>query len=265
MSAGEGGVVRVERDGGVAVVTLNRPEKKNAIDLEMVAALREAFAELAGDDELAAVILTGGPKVFAAGADIGQLKARGQADALAGINSRLFEEVAAFPLPTIAALEGWVLGGGCELALACDLRVAGEGAKLGQPEAGLGILPAAGALYRLPRAVGLAKAKELVFTAAIVGAADALAMGLVNRLAPDGEALEGARALAGQIAKQDRLALRLAKSMFRALNPASPGVDFESIAQALCFESPEKHRRMQAFLDRKAAKKAAKADAKEAS
>ena len=248
--------VRVERRDGVGILTLDRPEKKNAIDLQMVQELRAGLTELAADPDVAALVITGGPDCFAAGADIGQLKERGQADALAGINSRLFAEVEAFPLPTIAAVEGWALGGGCELALACDMRVAGLSAKLGQPEVGLGILPAAGGLYRLPRIVGLAKAKELVFTAAILDAEEAQAIGLVNQVATAGEALEAALDMAGKVARQDRLALRLAKTMFRALNPSQTGVDFESVAQALCFESPEKHARMQAFLDKRAARKA---------
>lgn len=247
--------VRVERRDGVGILTLDRPEKKNAIDLQMIQELRAGLLELAADDGVSALVITGGPTCFAAGADIAQLKERRQADALAGINSSLFAEVEAFPLPTIAAVEGWALGGGCELALACDMRVAGLGAKLGQPEVGLGILPAAGGLYRLPRVVGLAKAKELVFTAAILDAEEAHAIGLVNQVATAGEALEAALEMARKVARQDRLALRLAKTMFRALNPAQPGVDFESVAQALCFESPEKHARMQAFLDKRAARR----------
>lgn len=255
--------IEVERRGPVAVLSLARPEVKNAINLEMIEDVRAALRTLAGDEEISALVLTGKGPTFASGADIAELKARGREDALAGINSTLFAEVEAFPLPTVAAVEGWCLGGGLELALACDVRVASRGAKLGSPEVGLGIIPAAGALYRLPRVVGLSRAKELVFTARIVDAEEAHELGLVDDLAEEGAALDVALELAGKIAKQDRLALRLAKLALRSMNPPMPGMGMENMAQAVCFESAEKHRRMQAFLDRKA-KKAAEKAAKEA-
>src|SRR5690606_24482578 len=139
--------------------TLNAPERRNAIDLEMVRSMHADLNQLALDEELAALVVTGaGDKAFAAGADIAQLRERTAVDALAAINSTLFRRVEEFPVPVVAAIRGWCLGGGCELACACDLRVAGESARLGQPEVSLGIIPAAGGTYRLPRLVGLGRA-----------------------------------------------------------------------------------------------------------
>ncbi len=244
--------LKLEHRDQIAILTLARPGKRNAIDLQLVGELREALRELSGKDGLAALVLTGEGPAFASGADIFQLKERGREDALAGINSSLFAEVEAFPVPVVAAIEGYALGGGLELALACDLRVAAHGSKLGQPEVSLGIVPGAGAMYRLPRVVGLAKAKELVYTARILEAEAAFEIGLVDHLVPQGEALAKAVELATEISRQDGLAVRLSKQVFRALHPASPGL--EALAQAICFESEEKHRRMQAFLDRKVKK-----------
>src|SRR5690606_20799490 len=167
----------------IAVVTLNAEERRNAIDLEMVQSLHARLDELLGHEELAAVVLIGaGEKAFAAGADIAQLAERSARDALRSINSALFKRVEDFPVPVIAAIRGFCLGGGCELAIACDLRVAGRSARLGQPEVGLGIIPAAGGTYRLPRLVGLGRARELVYTGRILDAEEAERIGLVNRV-----------------------------------------------------------------------------------
>ena len=246
--------ILVERRDAVAVLTLNAPERRNAIDLEMVQGLHAALDDLRGDDDVVAVVLTGaGEKAFAAGADIAQLKERAARDALAAINSALFAKVEEFPVPVIAAIRGFCLGGGCELAIACDLRVAGAGAKLGQPEVSLGIIPAAGATYRLPRLVGLGKARELVYTGRILDAAEAERIGLVERVVPDGEVLDAALALAGEIAKNGPLAVRLAKQSMNALARPNQAIasTLESALQAVLFESADKHARMQAFLDRK--------------
>ena len=250
--------VRVEVEGGVALVVIDRAEARNAIDKQTTLELRAALEDLAGKEDVLALILTGaGGKAFVSGADIGELKARRKADALRGINSSLFRFLEDFPRPTIAAIEGYALGGGCEIAMACDLRVAGESAKLGQPEAGLGILAAAGGTYRLPRLVGIARAKELLFTGAVLTAREALAIGLLNRVVPDGDAVKESRALAAKILEQSPLAVRLAKLAVNAW--AKGGMDAwratEDIAQAVLFEDEEKERRMSAFLSKKATKK----------
>ncbi|HKB06941.1 MAG TPA: enoyl-CoA hydratase-related protein [Candidatus Polarisedimenticolia bacterium] len=236
---------------GIAVITLNRPEARNAINLEVVDELRAALDRLARDGTTRALILTGAGKVsFASGADIRELRERCAADALRGINSSLFLEVERFPLPTIAAVNGYALGGGCELALACDLRIAAESAHFGQPEVGLGIIPAAGATYRLPRIVGAGRARELILTGRIIDADEALQIGLVNRVVPDDRVLEEARSTALLIARKGPLALRAAKLALQAsLYGPDAGHDAERLAQAILFESDDKREGTTAFLE----------------
>jgi len=239
---------------GIALLTLNRPEARNAIDLAMIGEIRRALAELGVRDDVACLILTGaGDKAFAAGADIAQLRGRKGPDALKAINAALFQEVEEFPFPTIAAIRGYALGGGLELALACDLRVAGEGAKVGQPEVGLGIIPAAGATRRLRHLVGLGRARELIFTGRVIGAEEALQMGLVNRVVPDDQVVTAAEELGREIARNGPLAVRLAKLALNAGLEASGRVHnaIENLAQAMCFESQDKIDRMTAFLEKK--------------
>lgn len=242
-----------EPAAGVALLTFDRPEVRNALDRSMVDEIRAALGLLGSRDDPPALIFTGSEKAFVSGADIAQLRERGRLDALRRINSDLFAEIERYPGPTIAAIRGFALGGGCELALACDLRVAGQGARIGQPEVGLGIIPGAGATYRLPRLVGLGRARELIFTGRILRAGEALAIGLVEQVVPDDEVLAAARALAERIAANSALAVRLAK---QALNQSTgfaveTGQALESALQAVLFEDAEKHRRMTAFLEKK--------------
>ncbi len=246
--------ILIEKRGEIAILTLNAPEKRNAIDMEMVNGLHAALDELLAADDVSVLVLIGaGDRAFAAGADIAQLKERKGPDALAAINSAIFKRIDDFPVPSIAAIKGFALGGGCELAIACDLRVAGTSAKMGQPEVGLGIIPAAGGTYRLPRLVGLGKARELIYTGRIIDAQECLRIGLVNDVVDDDKVLARALEIAGEIASRGRLAVRLAKATMNALS--RPGeaaaVSMESIAQSILFDSEDKHARMQAFLDRK--------------
>ncbi len=246
---------------GVAHVVLNRPEVRNAIDQGMIDDLHACLDDLAVRSDLQVLILSGaGGKAFAAGADIGQLRERKSPEALLAINARLFQKLEEFPLPTIAAITGYALGGGCELAMACDLRIVGESSRLGQPEVGLGIIPAAGGTQRLPRLVGLGKAKELIYTGTIVEAAEALRIGLVNEVVGDDQVLAAAAAMAAQIARQGTLALRLAKVALNASSRTGQDTGFlvEQLAQAVLFESEDKHARMTDFLERKAARKKSK-------
>jgi enoyl-CoA hydratase len=242
---------------GVADVVLNRPEVRNAIDKAMIDDLHRALDDLGARDDVAAVVLSGaGGKAFAGGADIGQLRARKSAEALMAINARLFHRLEEFPLPTVAAITGYALGGGCELAMACDVRVAGKSAKLGQPEVALGIIPAAGGTQRLPRLVGLGRAKELIFTGRIVDAAEAERIGLVNFVVDDDQVLARAHALAADVAKQGRMAVRLAKVALNASSRTGQDAGFviEQVAQAVLFDSADKDARMRAFLEKKKGK-----------
>lgn len=239
---------------GVALLTINRPEVRNALNQTMVDEIGAALKSLEGRDDIRTLIFTGaGEKAFLGGADIAELKARDAAAARKRINTNLFAQIERFPMPTIAAVRGFALGGGCELALACDLRICGQGAKFGQPEVALGIIPGAGATYRLPRVVGHALAKELILTGRIFAADEALAMGLVSKVVADEAVLESAYDLAAEINKNGALAVRMAKEALNAsgLNSLEEDQLRESEMQAVLFEDEDKHQRMQAFLDRK--------------
>jgi enoyl-CoA hydratase len=207
--------LRITASADRVEVILDRPETRNAISRAMVAELHTVCADLEADPRI--LILAGSTEVFASGADIAELRDRTAADALAGINSRVFDRIARLPMPVIAAIDGWALGGGAELAYAADIRIAGEGLKIGNPETGLGIIAAAGATWRLPAIVG--------------------------------PALAAAHQIADRIARNDPLATRLTKAALAAPRDAHPAIDDQT--QALLFESPEKHRRMTEFLDRK--------------
>ncbi|MCC6572983.1 MAG: enoyl-CoA hydratase/isomerase family protein [Planctomycetes bacterium] len=246
-------LIDLERDKEeprLAVVTLKRPEVKNAINKAMVAELTQAFDEL---KDVGCVIITGDGGDFAAGADIAELRERKALESLAAINSALFAKIEAFAAPVIAAVRGFALGGGCELSLACDIRVAADNAQFGQPEVNLGIIPAAGGTQRLPRIVGLGRAKELVLTGAIIDAQEAYRIGLVNKIVPDADLNATARKMALGILKKGPMAIRMAKAALNqsARMPLDSGLAFESTAQALLFESEDKMKRMTDFLEKK--------------
>ena len=242
--------LRIAASEGIVTLTLDRPEARNAINLQVVDEMHAVLAVLSRDPATRVLILTGaGTTAFASGADIRELRERRAPDALRGINSTLFRAVERFPLPTIAAVRGYALGGGCELALACDLRVASETARFGQPEVGLGIIPAAGATYRLPRLVGAGRARELILTGRIIDADEALAIGLVNRVTPDARVLDEARSIALVMAGKGPLALRAAKlALTASLYGPDAGQAAENLAQAILFESADKREGMTAFL-----------------
>jgi len=246
--------IRVTVEGGIAHIVLDRPEVRNAIDQAMIDDLHAALGTLERDESVNVLVLSGeGGKAFAAGADIAQLRARKSREALLAINARLFQRLEEFPQPTIAAITGFCLGGGCELAMACDVRVAGRSSKLGQPEVALGIIPAAGGTQRLPRLVGLGRAKELIFTGRTIDAEEAWRIGLVNHVVDDHAVLDKAAEIAAEIAKQGRLALRLAKVALNASSRTGQDAGFlvEQVAQAVLFDSADKEARMKTFLERR--------------
>jgi len=235
-----------ERDDRV-VATLDRPEKRNAIDQETIDALHELCAVLEASPRT--LIVTGSDGVFAAGADIAQLRDRTADDARRGINAMAFIRVRELPMPVIAAIDGYALGGGAELAYAADIRIATPSLRIGNPETGLGIIAAAGATWRLPEIVGDARASELLLTGRALDAEEALRWGLVSSLHPSDELLPAAHAIADRIAANDPMATQHTKRALRTPRAQHPAIELE--LQAELFESPEKHRRMTAFLERK--------------
>jgi enoyl-CoA hydratase/carnithine racemase len=238
----------IEERSDRVVVTLDRPAKRNAIDAEMVAELHQVCAALEAQPRL--LLITGGEAgLFAGGADVAQLRDRDRMAALAGINVAIFERIRRLPMPTLAAVDGPALGGGAELAYACDLRICTARAFFGQPEVRLGIVAGAGAMYRLPALVGETMAKELLFTGRRVPAAEALAIRLVNRVvAEPTELLHTAHALLDEIAAGSALAVRLTKL---AMDAPDAHPIAELLAQAVLFEDDEKRARMDAFLTRR--------------
>ena len=246
--------IRVDISESIATLTIDRPSVKNALNLETVNECHAALAGLAADAEAGVLIITGaGESSFVSGADINDIRARGLEDGLAAINSSLFAAVEKFPRPTIAAVNGYALGGGCELALACDIRLAADTARFGQPELGLGIIPGAGATQRLPRIVGMGWAKHLVLTGEIIDAKQAFSIGLVTAVMPASQLAVRARELAKKILRQGPLAARLAKL---ALNAAArvdldSGLLVETLAQAICYDSEDKQEGTAAFLEKR--------------
>lgn len=242
-------------EGHSLVVTINRPEVRNALAPQTLAELSRVASEAAADPGVRAVIFTGGgEKAFASGADIRALRERTTLDNLVSAPQESFQVIAELPKPTIAAVNGYALGGGCELAMACDIRIAADTARFGLPEVGLGIMPGAGGTQRLARLVGLGKAKELIFTGAIIEAEEALRIGLVNRVVPAGELLAAALAMAEQIASRAPISIRLAKA---ALNLGAnvdirSGLAFECLAQAILFGTQDKLEGTAAFLEKRA-------------
>jgi enoyl-CoA hydratase len=246
--------IRLDVSESIATLTIDRPAVKNALDLETVQECRHALDSLASSGEAGVLIVTGaGESSFVSGADINDIRARGRDEGLAAINSSLFAQIERFPRPTIAAINGYALGGGCELALACDIRIAADSAKFGQPELGLGIIPGAGATQRLPRIVGLGWAKHLVLTGDIIDARQALEIGLVTMIAPGGQLHLRARELAKKVLRQGPLAARLAKLTLNASARVDldSGLLIETLAQAICYTSDDKREGTTAFLEKR--------------
>lgn len=250
--------VRTEVTGAVATVTIDRQKKLNALNRQVVEEIGVAFARLREDESVRGVVLTGaGDRAFAAGADIGVLA---QMDPLSGAEvsregQSVFRGIETFPKPVVAAVNGYALGGGCELALACHLRVAGERAKFGLPEVGLGIIPGYGGTVRLARLVGLGRAMEMVLTGDPVDARRAAEIGLANLVVPDDELPERARALVERIARNGPVALEMAlKSMVAAAeNTMEHALSLESSLFGLLASTGDMKEGMAAFLEKRRA------------
>lgn len=240
-------------EGRVATLTVNRPDVRNALDTETVQEFHRALDEVRLARSTVLIVTGAGDKAFVSGADINAIRQRTRDDALASINSRLMSAIESHDAVSIAAVNGYALGGGCEVALACDLRIAAENAVFGLPEPTLGIIPGAGGTQRLPRIVGLGRAKEMILTGARWDAARALEAGLVSRVVPLPELMPAARALADQVLALGPLAVKLAKAALNASSqmPLSAGLAFESTAQAITFESDDKMEGTTAFLEKR--------------
>lgn len=241
--------VVTERRPGVLLVGIDRPEKRNALDEATVDRLHDVLDEAARGEPAVLVLHSTTPGMFVAGADIGELLRRDADDALRAINAGVFERLEAYRWPAVAAVDGAALGGGCELALACDLRVASPRARFAQPELNLGILAGAGGNWRLAQVVGLPTARRMLYTGAVLDAEAALGAGLVESLHEPDDLLDAAVALAGVIGERSWRALELTKLALRQHRPAT--TLFDVAAQALLFESDDKRDRMTAFLDRR--------------
>jgi enoyl-CoA hydratase len=248
--------VRCEIEGDIAVVTIDNQPALNALNAPTLTQLDQTFDELAGNKNVRGVILTGGgEKAFVAGADISEfLKVKGnEAIAFMSRGQRIFDKIEAFDRPVIAAINGFALGGGNELALCCDIRIAAENAVFGQPEVNLGILPGYGGTQRLPRRIGPGKAKEIIFADERVNAQEALRIGLVERVVARGQALDEAKKLLRKILSKGPVAVRMAK---KAINEGltlslREGLDLEARCSGVCFGTEDKDEGAHAFLGKR--------------
>ena len=246
--------VLVERpEDGVVLVRINRPDARNALNMATRKALAEAFVALHDDETARAVVLTGNDQAFAAGADLKEFIDADAVEIMRRRSERYFQAVARTPQPVIAAVSGYALGGGLELAMTCDVIVAGEGAQLGQPEVRVGIMPGAGGTQRLTRAVGKFQAMRLCLTGRPVGAAEALQIGLVSQVVPDGEVEASAVKMAKDIARLPPLAVMSIKEAVLASEDTGldAGLMLERKAFQLLFASQDKREGMAAFFDKR--------------
>lgn len=246
-------LVTQEPEAKIAVVALNRPQALNALNFELMTELVTAFRGFAKDDSVNAVVLTGNDKAFAAGADIKEMATATSAEMLTKGYLEMWDELQAFKKPIVAAVSGYCLGGGAELAMVCDLIIASETAKFGQPEINIGVIPGAGGTQRLTRAVGKVKAMELILTGRQFNAEEALSMGLINKIAPLTSYLAEAKQLATDIASKPPIAVRLAKeAVLRAASTnLSDDVEFERRLFALLFATDDMREGMNAFVEKR--------------
>jgi enoyl-CoA hydratase len=244
----------LEKEDGIGILTMNRPEALNALNMDVLKDLKQAVADIAADDEIKALIITGAGKAFVAGADIKAMQPLNpvQARNFGIFGHTILRDIEKLEIPVIAAINGFALGGGCELAMAADIRLASEKAKFGQPEVGLGITPGFGGTQRLPRIVGEGIARELIFTADVIDAQEAYRVGLVNHVYPADTLLDEARKMAVKIAKKAPVAVKLSKA---AINRGmqvdiDTALNVEADLFSICFATRDQKSGMEAFLNK---------------
>jgi len=248
-------LIEISKKDHVATLTLNRPEALNALNSELLATLSTTITEMEQDDDVYVIILTGAGRSFVAGADISEMRDYNAVEgkAFGALGNNVFYRLENMTKPVIAAVNGFALGGGCELAMSCDIRLASEKAKFGQPEVGLGIIPGFGGTQRLPRLIGMSSAMELFFTNRVIGADEAKSLGLVTAVYPAEELLAKAEELAATIAAQPQVSIRQAKQSVRRgmQTDMTTGIAFEAEAFGLCFATEDQKDSMTAFLEKR--------------
>ncbi len=247
----------IRKEDNVCIVTINNPQSMNSLNSEVLSELDKVFTNIEEDHSIDVVILTGEGRAFVAGADISQMSTMNAAEGkdFGEQGSKLFRKIELLPKPVIAAINGFALGGGCELALACDIRISSSKAKLGQPEVGLGITPGFSGTQRLPRIVGEGRAKELIYTAKAITAEEAYRIGLVNKVVEPEQLMDSAISMAKTIAKNAPIAIKLSKE---AINKGmqtdiDSGIAIENNLFALCFSTQDQKEGMSAFIEKRAA------------
>ena len=247
--------IKYEQKDYIGIITINREKALNALNSDVLSELEETVDSISADDTRCVIITGAGQKSFVAGADIAQMcnETRAQAQAFSENGNNVFRKIEKLPMPVIAAVNGFALGGGCELSLSCDIRIASENALFGQPEAGLGITAGFGGTQRLARTIGVGKAKELLYTCSKVKADEALRLGLVNAVYPIDQLMDECMKLAGKIARNAPIAVRATK---KAINlglqtDIDSAIQIEAELHASCFESQDQKNAMTAFLEKR--------------
>jgi len=244
--------IKVEKKKEIGIITLNRPEARNALNRKMIQELGDVLTGLENDPQIRSIIITGN-KDFCAGADIKEMNAikPEQIESFCRWGHKVFDQLEGMGKPVIAAITGFALGGGCELALACDIRIAGESAKFGQPEVNLSLIPGFGGTQRLSRLVGIARAKEMILTGKIINAKEAASIGLVNRVVKDEELMIAVEEMAQVIAQKAPIAVKMAKKLINENQEIKEGLEKEIDFFVQCFATQDRLEGINAFLEKR--------------